>query len=179
MSHRGDPRLPTADQIERHGLKDWAHRLVLRLYERFRDIDDDISVTQGTWTPALTFDTPGDLSVTYSVQEAYYIIRGKEIFVHFDVQASVFTHSTASGSLSITGLPFAADATYAQQGLVRWQGITKAGYTQCYVAIPPAAPTTFRVLASGSGVAGAAITIADMPTGGTPFFIGNMSYLLP
>jgi len=42
MSKRGDPRLPTADQIERHGIKDWAHRLVLGLYDRFRDIDSDL-----------------------------------------------------------------------------------------------------------------------------------------
>jgi len=45
MSRRGDPRLPTADEIERHGIKDWAYRLVLRLYDRFRDIDSDMNDT--------------------------------------------------------------------------------------------------------------------------------------
>lgn len=39
---RGDPRLPPAEQIAQVGLADWGKRLVIRLYDRFREIDADV-----------------------------------------------------------------------------------------------------------------------------------------
>ena len=54
---RGDPRLPPSEQIKHFGLEDWARRLVLRLYDRFREIDADVVKLE-------TFDAALPASVT-------------------------------------------------------------------------------------------------------------------
>lgn len=86
------------------------------------------------WTPTVTFVTPGDVSVVYSVRIGRYIKIGQFVIVWFQIQTSTFTHTTASGSLLITGLPFTptnaivftggiADTT----GLIPGANITMAG----------------------------------------------------
>lgn len=60
----------------------------------------------GTWTPAITFATPGDLAVTYSTQTGQFFRIGAMVFVQFQITTSAFTHTTAAGNLRITGLPY-------------------------------------------------------------------------
>lgn len=56
------------------------------------------------FTPAISFDTPGDLSVDYSIQSAQYSRFNQ--FIHFKLFLSFTpTFSTASGTFMITGLP--------------------------------------------------------------------------
>lgn len=57
----------------------------------------------GGWTPTLTFDTPGNLSISYSQQFAVYGNFGPLDIVHFQLSTSSFTHTTASGNARITG----------------------------------------------------------------------------
>src|ERR1700743_2562665 len=38
---------------------------------------------EGTWTPAFTFATPGNLSITYSLQSCYYTKIGRLVSVSF------------------------------------------------------------------------------------------------
>ena len=61
---------------------------------------------EGTWTPALSYDTAGTSSFTYAIQQGYYTKVGRLITVHFKVQLTNFSKGTASGSLNITGLPY-------------------------------------------------------------------------
>lgn len=61
---------------------------------------------EGTWTPTLTFATPGDLAVTYSTQSGFYTKIGRFVSIQCNVAASSFTHTTASGQFRISGLPF-------------------------------------------------------------------------
>lgn len=61
---------------------------------------------EGTWTPALTASTPGDLSVAYSTQLGTYTKVGKFITLTFAITTTSFTHTTASGYLRISGVPF-------------------------------------------------------------------------
>lgn len=129
---------------------------------------------EGTWTPVLTFATPGNLSVAYTTQAGHYTKIGRFVQAFFNLVLSTFTHTTASGNLQITGLPFAPGIDYFGMNS-DWTGITKAGYTQ--MSFECANGTTFLLLVGfGSGVARSAVTAADMPTGGTVRLRGNVIY---
>jgi hypothetical protein len=78
---------------------------------------------QGSFTPTLTFATPGDLSVVYSTRLANYIQIGKLITVSVSIITTTFTWTTASGNLRITGLPFTS-AAYDAIGAIAFQGLT-------------------------------------------------------
>ena len=62
---------------------------------------------EGTWTPDLTYQTPGTLSVSYSLQYGQYTKIGDLVTCSALVRLSAFTKGTASGQLRIS-LPFAA-----------------------------------------------------------------------
>ena len=132
------------------------------------DLDD---YEEGTWTPAVSFATPGDLSVTYANQLGHYTKIGRQVFVNFLIVTSAFTHTTASGDVQITGLPFASTAGY--RGGILWQGITKANYTD---AVSLTSSSLMNVQMSGSGQTRDTAKAADMPSGGTVFFGGTVGY---
>jgi hypothetical protein len=125
--------------------------------------------TVGTWTPVLTFATPGDLSVTYAAnsQRGTYTKVGRLVIAEFNLTTATFTHTTAVGNLTITGLPFSNGLANASlRGQVQWAGITKANYTDIAIRMAAgASDLTFS--ASGSGQAASTIQPADVPTGGT------------
>lgn len=135
------------------------------------------AISASTWTPVLTFATPGDLSVTYAVQVGTYYVLGNLVWVSFTVTTSAFTHTTASGNLQITGLPFASKNVSGQSvlGSSTWRGITKANYTEW---TPSLAANSQIILftGSGSGQAAAALASGDMPTGGSVRFQGTLVY---
>lgn len=122
---------------------------------------------EGTWTPAITFATAGDLAVVYSVQVANYTKIGKLVVASLNITTSTFTHTTASGVLQITGLPFAAQGGgVAMFGCGAVQGITLANYGTFSARVGSGAQLA-TVRASGSAQTEADITAANMPTGGT------------
>ena len=130
---------------------------------------------EGTWTPALTFATLGNLSVTYSGQTGTYLKIGKTVIIWFNLTTSAFTHTTASGNCEVTGVPFTSGLGFAGRGALSWQGITKASYTDMCPSVVTAT-TLMRLAGMGSGQAVVNITAADMPTGGTVAFTGNAIY---
>lgn len=131
---------------------------------------------EGTWTPVLTFATPGDLSVAYIFQEGTYTKKGREVTVHFVIITSTFTHTTASGGLRITGLPFTAGTgVTGWAGSCQVQGITKAGYTQ-FTPEASSSGTFITVRGSGSGQSLSSVVTADMPTAGTVILRGVIVY---
>jgi hypothetical protein len=132
---------------------------------------------EGSWTPAITFATPGNLSVSYGTQLGRYTKKGREVTAHFEITTSAFTHTTASGNLTITGLPFASSTDLSMQGDTMWQGITKANYTDMS-PVTVGATTTLLIVASGSGQNVAAVTAADTPTGGTVRLRGTITYFV-
>jgi hypothetical protein len=133
---------------------------------------------EGTWTPVLTFATPGNLSVSYSLQDASYTKIGNRACISFVIVTSAFTFTTASGNMLVNGLPFASSNASAN---ARWyspiifSGITKAGYTSIVGALLPNT-TQLQFLASGSGLAVSNIATTDTPTAGTMFIGGVMVY---
>jgi hypothetical protein len=127
-----------------------------------------IATTNRNWTPVLSFSTPGNLTVTYAVQKGTWSRVGDYTYYTCDIQTSSFTHTTASGPLLVSGLPFnAKNVTNVNHlGATYWQGITKAGYTQVGVQLPANA-TVFAFPAFGSAQAVSNVSAADMPTGGS------------
>ncbi len=134
--------------------------------------------TSTTWTPVLTFATPGDLSVTYNTQSGYYLKIGQIVIANFVIITSAFTHSTASGNLTITGLPVASlnNAGNAARGDLVWGGITKANYTDISCSLLHNS-SSLTLAASGSGQAVDSIAVADVPSGGTVALRGTIIYI--
>jgi microcystin-dependent protein len=138
----------------------------------------DFIYAEGTWTPVLTFATPGDLSVTYSSQIGHYSRLGRMVFLTYQIVTSAFTHTTASGNCTITGLPFTANnALNHRGGSMVWQGITKANYTD---VVPSVVNNTTTMVLSlmGSGQSATAATPSDMPTGGSVILSGSAIYFI-
>lgn len=131
----------------------------------------------GLWTPTLTFATPGNLTVVYSLRVGSYERAGNLVFLNWKITTTTFTHTTASGSLFITGVPLNAVniSDFEAFGQGYFQGITKANYTQITPVIG-ANGSTLSFIGSGSGQSIAVIGAGDMPTGGTVRLNGSMVY---
>ena len=129
------------------------------------------------FTVTLTCGTPGDLSVSYTTQTGYIEISGNKITAWFNVITSAFTHTTASGNLLLTGLPFRASTLMSPffGGSVSFSGMTKANYTHVVPSVASAS-TQITLYASGSGQASTALAITDFPTGGTVKLQGCVIY---
>lgn len=130
---------------------------------------------EGTWTPVLTFATPGDLSIAYSNQTGIYTKVGRVVNISLLVVSSSFTHTTASGALNITGLPFANNSTMQSYFSCDWVGITKADYTQATFEVAASA-SLLTLQMSGSGQVRATVSASDMPTGGGVRFRASGAY---
>lgn len=129
----------------------------------------------GTWTPGLSCVTVGDLSVTVT-STGRYTRNGRLVTVTFEIDTSVFTWTTASGALRITGLPFASNtSTLYYNALGTFQGITKAGYTQ-FALRTLNGTTNLSINASGSGQSSALVNITDMPSAGSVKLYGTFTY---
>ena len=132
---------------------------------------------EGTWTPVLTFATPGNVVIVLSTAVGVYRKIGSQVFVTCDAVTSTFTHTTASGNFQITGLPFTSANTSGQthHGACSIQGVTKAGYTSFTAAL--AANSSAAILvANGSGQNESAVTASDMPTGGSVIVRFSLAY---
>ncbi len=154
-----------------------SERDLAKIVYSLRQLSDDFNFV-GTWTPTLTFATPGDLNVVYSTRAGLYMKIGRLLIAKFSITTSTFTYSTASGNLTITGLPVAVaniDNIDFRSGSLRWQGITKANYTQI-VPVPARDTTTMIFNISGSGQSTTSITTADVPSAGTIDLRGMTEY---
>ncbi len=137
----------------------------------------DLAYQEGTWTPVLTFATPGDLSVTYAQQFGSYTRIGRLVVAGFVVSTSAFTFTTGSGAVRITGLPFTSATGHTVYGTIGWQGITKASYTNPASFLSTASNIIGFVI-SGSGQAQVALAATDTPTGGSVYLAGTLSFFV-
>lgn len=132
---------------------------------------------EGVFTPVLSFVTPGNLSVVYNTQTAFYTKIGRQVTVSVAIDTSTFTHTTASGQMLISGVPFTALGTPNNRatGAVVFTGITKASYTQVSCIIEAGQSViTFQASASAQPVSNVVAT--DMPTGGTVQLFLTITY---
>lgn len=133
----------------------------------------------GVWTPVLSFQTPGDVAVTYAVggQVGRFVKVGKLWHCTFEIIATNLTHSTALGIYVVTGLP-AVSMTEGQQlcGVVDYQGITKANVSQIIARVGPTANRiNFRGAASGQ--TSVDISVGDVPSGTAKRMVGAVTFI--
>jgi len=128
-----------------------------------------------TFTPVLTFTTPGDVSVTYSAQVGRGVKIGKFVYVEFTISTSVFTHGSASGQCVITGLTHAAGAGTYYGVLGRFTGVALANYTQ-FNPLLVGGESKLYLAASAQGQTNTLLTTSHVASGGTPLFHGSICY---
>lgn len=130
---------------------------------------------KGLWTPVLTFATPGNVAVGYTTRYGDFQLHEGFATINAQIVTSSFTHTTASGELRITDVPYTAVnvSGYRAVGSLYWSGITKANYTQV-VAFMSENSAVVRFAISGSGQALDTVDAADVPTGG----LINMAFTL-
>ena len=136
------------------------------------------TVTVTAWTPTVTFDTPGNLSVGYTTRNGSVLQIGNATaalcFATFNIVTSTFTFSTASGFLDINGLPIAPIATLQSQAagtIPIWGGVTG-------IATPPLIRTpgaSVLVLTTGSTTSND-LTTSNFTSGVNIVLRGNFMY---
>jgi hypothetical protein len=131
----------------------------------------------GAWTPTLTFQTPGDLSVTYGTRTGRYKRDADLVEVAFTVITTAFTHTTGSLVVRITGLPFdCGQGSQKYSGSIVFGGVTKAGFTQFTPDVIWGGGYIY-FWCSGSGVATETLKAADLPSGGDVWLEGSAKYI--
>lgn len=68
-------------------------------------------IDQFSWTPTVTFATPGDLSITYAERIGKYWFLPNGVHIECRISFSTNAYTTASGAFRITGLPVLGRAT--------------------------------------------------------------------
>lgn len=135
------------------------------------------SYSTGTWTPALTFDTPGDLAVTYTTQTGFYQRIGQTVIASFSILTSSFTWSTSAGSLRVTGFPFPVVASGIQRGPVVFGPITfGAGYTDIVCTADIASPGQASFRLSGAAVGVVVADTTNFPSGANRDLRSTVAY---
>lgn len=131
--------------------------------------------TSDVWTPSFTFDTPGNLAVTYSVRAGTINRLGDMALVSYSIVTSAFTFTTATGNLRIA-LPFTVRGAGTFTASLVYRGITKASFVD-FLAQAAGGLAYMNVLCCASASAVNVIGAADMPTGGEVNLRGSI--LLP
>lgn len=135
-------------------------------------------ITNSTWTPTVTFETPGDLAVNYSIRVGTYNKTGNLYTLFFSILTSSFTHSTANGLLQITGIPaasVAAGSTLYYTGSAAISGMTLADYTQ-FTPVILAGTSIINVVATAQGQNESSLGSGSVPSGATLLIRGSISY---
>ena len=131
---------------------------------------------EGSWTPTLTFDTPGNLTVSYSTGTVgSYTKIGRMVSCQFIIGTTSFNHTTASGNLRIGGLPFTPNSS-SFEGSVNLQNPTwPTNRTQAQLNL---ASSVMNILSCGSGQGFASFGTANMVSGGTYTIVGFITYFV-
>jgi hypothetical protein len=115
------------------------------------------------FTPTLTFATEGDLSVSYALRSGKMVKDGPFIWYLVDVTATP-TYTTASGALTISGLPVAPGASM-DIPVAKWDHIDLASGQTSLSARITASATTITFLQSGDNLSNAFVTATHAPSG--------------
>lgn len=158
-------KVPPPPEVKSSQFKGW----ISRFWNDFAD--------EGSWTPAPTFATPGNVAFTPTTAVGDWRKHGRMIFINF-TYIGTLTHTTASGDMQINGLPFPSansPGRFWGAGFSQFSGITKAGFASVGARIDANA-SRILLIASGSGVAASRVQATDVPTAGTVVLAGSFSY---
>lgn len=126
-----------------------------------------IATTDTSWTPVLTFATPGDVNVVYATQVGRYIKLGDMYLLLFNIQTSTFTFTTAAGNLQITGSPATASTVNATGWMPWFQGVNVAGGYSVTAPHMGATTNVIEFITSGMGLTSVFMSTAAGPATGT------------
>ena len=127
--------------------------------------DDSLAnYDEGTFTPAATFATVGDLSVSYVSQNGVYTRIGNIVIINLEV---VFTptYTTANGAFRITGLPFTVGTISGYGPLVLNTSTTYPTGKTYLSSVAQAGNTYLRIFANGSATATAELQTTQITSG--------------
>lgn len=135
---------------------------------------------EGTWTPVITYQTPGDLTIVYSVQVGVYTKVGRQVHARFDVETTTYNHNTASGSQRIIGWPFTAAAGGVRGAITG--GVYYSGYNigsnNSYVGnlSPSSSVMLFACFSTATPNAVVQLTTTAHTSGSNVILSANLSY---
>lgn len=117
---------------------------------------------EGTFTPSLTFATPGDLAVTYTNQLGNYTKIGNRVFIHITLSTSSFTYTTASGIFRTAGFPFTVNGNCFNP-VAAHRGINPTGMESLDLTLIDA--TTYGQFLACGGATTVDVDTGDVPSG--------------
>jgi hypothetical protein len=131
-------------------------------------------IESGSFTPTLTFATPGDLGVSYAAQNGRYLRIADFVLALIHLQATP-THTTASGAARVAGLPFSVDNPLVATPFQHNANLTYPSGNTSLLIRPEAGTTYCQLIGLGSGSTGSPGT-AQMPSGATQVVRGFVIY---
>jgi len=131
---------------------------------------------EGTFTPSMTFATPGNLSLgSITTQTGTYTKIGRLVVANFLLTCTP-SFGSASGELRFTGLPFSVDtAGNACNAVISFQNFNATNYTT-FVAQAISGQTYCRVQASGQGQTRATLNTTNVNSGSVIIVEFTLSY---
>lgn len=130
-----------------------------------------------SWTPTMTFATPGDLSVSYATQSGNYCRIGDLVIVNFAL-ACTPTYTTASGVWQITNAPQTAGTPIMHGSVIIESAMTFAAGRTYPVLRIGASSTTLTIVSGGSAVTINSFTTTQFPTTVQQIIRGTITYFV-
>lgn len=122
-----------------------------------------LGITEGTFTPTVTFATPGTFSVSYTTQQGRYFQLGNWVYAEI-VLVFTPTLGTASGNFLVQGLPASAGTATGPGGFIpSISGFTWTSGAQLGIAF--SGTSALRVLQSVTGSGSSNLTTANLTSG--------------
>jgi hypothetical protein len=123
---------------------------------------------EGTWTPVLTLNTPGDSAVTYTGQYGNYVKIGKQVTVTGFIAVATWSTGTGSGGPIITGLPYTVGTNiYNISANLELSAPVSTGYQATIRATYNAA--TLDLLRINGNVSPTTVSALDNPANGAAY----------
>lgn len=141
----------------------------------------NLLMTTGVWTPAFTFDTPGNLAVVYGNQEGDYTKINNLVFLRLRLIFTA-TFTSASGLANITGFPVVplASPSYAPGSgqITNLSGgwVWPAGNTMVMLGVRGAG-TSLLLQSNGSGGVQSNWSTANLTNGSSHTLVAAVVYI--
>lgn len=122
VGYRREPGASGPEDLQHPDGSDWA-KATLTSSDLLAAVTDAVAGAEfvqaesGTFTPTITFASPGDLAVTYgSIQRGDYRLVNGQVTFWININTASLAFTTASGNLRVSGLPYACSSLCVGSG---------------------------------------------------------------